>query len=285
MASQDWFEKDFYAILGVPRDADEATIKKAYRKLARTHHPDRNPGDTASEQRFKEVGEAHSVLADPEKRREYDAVRQMARGGARFTAGGPGGGNGGFEDVFSSMFGGGAGPTGGPAAEHLGEEVVEVGLAALTAAGPPGGEPHPLTATPAERAEHVLEAAAATRATRAETGAAVRHLADRVVLLALLGVGEHGVGLTDVLEALLGRGVPGVLVGVVLAGELAVGLLDRGRVGVLGDAEDRVEVLLEPVLAGHGASSRCLRVVAVGGAQSGSATVTRAGRSTCSPAR
>src|SRR5688572_20375608 len=112
MASQDWFEKDFYAILGVPRDADEATIKKAYRKLARTHHPDRNPGDTASEQRFKEVGEAHSVLADPEKRREYDAVRQMARGGARFTAGGPGGGNGGFEDVFSSMFGGGAG--GGP---------------------------------------------------------------------------------------------------------------------------------------------------------------------------
>ena len=111
MASQDWFEKDFYAILGVPPDADDAAIKKAYRKLARTHHPDRNPGDTASEQRFKEIGEAHSVLADPEKRREYDAVRQMARGGARFTAGGPGGANGGFEDVFSSMFGGGGGGT------------------------------------------------------------------------------------------------------------------------------------------------------------------------------
>jgi hypothetical protein len=65
----------------------------------------------------------------------------------------------------------------------------------------------------------------------------VRHLAHRVVLLALLRVGEHGVGLADVLELLL-RGVPGVLVGVVLARELAVGLLDRGLVGILGDAED-----------------------------------------------
>ena len=109
MASQDWFEKDFYAILGVPQDADDATIKKAYRKLARTHHPDRNPGDKVAEQRFKDVGEANSVLSDPEKRREYDAVRQMTRGGARFTAGGPGGGSGGFDDVFSSMFGGGGG--------------------------------------------------------------------------------------------------------------------------------------------------------------------------------
>ena len=113
MASQDWFEKDFYAILGVPHDADAAAIKKAYRKLARTYHPDQNPGDASAEQRFKEIGEAHSVLADPEQRREYDAVRQMARGGARFTAGGPGGGNGGFEDVFSSMFGGGGGGGGG----------------------------------------------------------------------------------------------------------------------------------------------------------------------------
>ena len=111
MASQDWFEKDFYAILGVPRDADEAAIKKAYRKLARKHHPDQNAGEAAAEQRFKDIGEANSVLSDPEKRREYDAVRQMASGGARFTAGGPGGsaGGGGFDDVFSSMFGGGGG--------------------------------------------------------------------------------------------------------------------------------------------------------------------------------
>jgi molecular chaperone DnaJ len=114
MASQDWFEKDFYAILGVPQDADAAQIKKAYRKLARKHHPDQNPGDAAAEQRFKDIGEANSVLSDPEQRREYDAIRQMARGGARFTAGGPGGaGAGGFEDVFSSMFGGGGGGAGG----------------------------------------------------------------------------------------------------------------------------------------------------------------------------
>ncbi|GAA2167242.1 DnaJ C-terminal domain-containing protein [Pedococcus bigeumensis] len=112
MASQDWFEKDFYAILGVPQDADQAAIKKAYRKLARAHHPDQNAGDAAAEQRFKDVGEANSVLSDPEKRREYDAVRQMARGGARFTAGGPGGGAAGFDDVFSTMFGGGG--RGGP---------------------------------------------------------------------------------------------------------------------------------------------------------------------------
>jgi molecular chaperone DnaJ len=112
MASQDWFEKDFYAILGVPQDADDAAIKKAYRKLARKYHPDQNPGDVAAEQRFKDIGEANSVLSDPEKRREYDAIRQMTRGGARFTAGGPGGGAGGFEDVFSAMFGGGA-PGGG----------------------------------------------------------------------------------------------------------------------------------------------------------------------------
>ena len=108
MASQDWFEKDFYAVLGVPSDADDAAIKKAYRKLARTHHPDKNAGDPAAEQKFKDITEAHSVLSDPKQRQEYDAVRQMARGGARFTAGGPGGGPGaaGFEDVFSSMFGG-----------------------------------------------------------------------------------------------------------------------------------------------------------------------------------
>ena len=91
MASQDWFEKDFYAILGVPQDADAATIKKAYRKLARTMHPDHNVGDAKAEERFKEIGEAYAVLCDPEKRREYDAIRAMSHGGARFTAGGAGG--------------------------------------------------------------------------------------------------------------------------------------------------------------------------------------------------
>ena len=113
MASQDWFEKDFYAILGVPQDADAAEIKKTYRRRARKEHPDQNPGDPAAEQRFKDIGEAYAVLSDPEQRKQYDAIRSMAHGGARFTAGGPGGpGGGGFEDVFSQMFGGGA-PGGG----------------------------------------------------------------------------------------------------------------------------------------------------------------------------
>jgi molecular chaperone DnaJ len=109
MASQDWIEKDFYATLGVAKDADAATIKKAYRKLARTLHPDQNAGDAKAEERFKDVGEAYAVLSDPEQRQQYDQIRAMTHGGARFTAGGPGGG-GGFEDLFSGMFGGGAGP-------------------------------------------------------------------------------------------------------------------------------------------------------------------------------
>ncbi len=115
MASQDWFEKDFYAILGVPADADSASIKKAYRKLARKLHPDQNPGDKAAEKRFKEIGEAYAVLSSPEERKQYDAIRSMSRGGARFTSGGPqgGGGGAGFEDVFSNLFGGGGG-RGGP---------------------------------------------------------------------------------------------------------------------------------------------------------------------------
>ena len=114
MASQDWFEKDFYAILGVAHDADAATIKKTYRKRARTMHPDHNVGDAKAEERFKEVGEAYAVLSDPEQRKEYDAIRAMSGGGARFTAGGPGGGGAGFEDIFSAFGQGGQGGQAGP---------------------------------------------------------------------------------------------------------------------------------------------------------------------------
>ncbi|MEY2676106.1 MAG: hypothetical protein RL510_126, partial [Actinomycetota bacterium] len=119
MASQDWFEKDFYKILGVAKDVSDAELKKVYRKLARQYHPDSNPGDAKAEARFKEISEAFSVLSDAEQRKEYDAVRAMG-GGARFTggAGGPGGagfpggfggaaGGAGFEDVFANLFGGG----------------------------------------------------------------------------------------------------------------------------------------------------------------------------------
>jgi len=106
MASQDWFDKDFYKVLGVSKDVTPAELKKAYRKLARKYHPDSNPGNPAAEAKFKELSEAHSVLADPEQRKEYDAVRAMGTG-ARFTAPGGGGQAGGFEDVFGGMFGGG----------------------------------------------------------------------------------------------------------------------------------------------------------------------------------
>ena len=104
MASQDWVEKAFYAVLGVKKDVTEAELRKAYRKLARQYHPDSNPGDAAAEARFKEISEAHSVLSDPAQRAEYDQLRAMGSG-ARFTAGGAPGG---FDDVFGGMFGGGA---------------------------------------------------------------------------------------------------------------------------------------------------------------------------------
>src|SRR5262245_35505904 len=104
MAGQDWFEKDFYATLGVPTDADAAALKKAYRKLARQHHPDANDGNDA---KFKEIGEAYSALSDPEQRQPYDAIRTMSHGGARFAPGG--GGAGGFEDLLGGLFGGAGG--------------------------------------------------------------------------------------------------------------------------------------------------------------------------------
>ena len=103
MANQDWFDRDFYKSLGVASDASDPEIKKAYRKLAKDLHPDKNPGDAKAEQRFKEVSEAYSVLSDPGQRKEYDAVRAMAHGRARFTAGsGPSGGF--SDDVFSGFF-------------------------------------------------------------------------------------------------------------------------------------------------------------------------------------
>ena len=105
MASQDWFDKDFYRVLGVSKDVSDADLKKTYRKLARTYHPDSNQGDATAEAKFKEISEAYSVLSDAEQRKEYDQIRAMGSG-ARFTAGGQGAG--GFEDVFS-MFGQGRG--------------------------------------------------------------------------------------------------------------------------------------------------------------------------------
>lgn len=125
MAAEDirreWFEKDYYAILGVPKNADATAIKKAYRKLAQQHHPDANPGNAQAEDRFKEISAAYDVLGDPDKRAAYDRAREMGTagfGGGGFPGGTgtgwPGGGFGGaqtvdLEDLLGGMFGGRSG--------------------------------------------------------------------------------------------------------------------------------------------------------------------------------
>jgi molecular chaperone DnaJ len=102
-------DKDFYKILGVAKDASDADIKKAYRKLARQYHPDTNSGEAAAEKKFKDISEAYSVLSDPDERQQYDAIRAMG-GGARFAPHGAGStANGGFEDLFGGLFTGGGG--------------------------------------------------------------------------------------------------------------------------------------------------------------------------------
>ena len=85
-------KRDYYEVLGVPKDADEAALKKAYRALAKKYHPDANPGDKEAEQKFKEASEAYSVLSDPEKRRQYDQFGHAAFEGGAGGAGGYGGG-------------------------------------------------------------------------------------------------------------------------------------------------------------------------------------------------
>jgi molecular chaperone DnaJ len=86
--------KDFYQVLGVAEKASQDEIKKAYRKLAKKHHPDANPNDASAAERFKEIGEAYSVLSDPDKRKQYDQMRKL--GGLGFGRGQPGTGPGGY---------------------------------------------------------------------------------------------------------------------------------------------------------------------------------------------
>jgi molecular chaperone DnaJ len=141
VSSKDWLEKDYYKVLGVTRSASAEDIKKAYRKLARELHPDRNPDDKNAETKFKDVSEANAVLSDPAKRREYDDTRALFGNGAlrRNARAGGGGGvpfdlgdlfgagapttstgerrfGGGFTDLFGSLFTGGSARTSrGPA--------------------------------------------------------------------------------------------------------------------------------------------------------------------------
>jgi molecular chaperone DnaJ len=129
-------QQDFYAVLGVPASATQDEIKKQYRKLAAKHHPDKNPNDPKAADTFKAISEAYQTLGDPEKRKQYDQMRQLGafggfggsgtRGAGARGAGAPGGGGpnvrfdefdigglGGLGDIFSSMFGGGSTRTGG----------------------------------------------------------------------------------------------------------------------------------------------------------------------------
>jgi molecular chaperone DnaJ len=129
MSTKDWIEKDFYKVLGVSKTANAAEIKKAYRALARTHHPDANANDAKSEAKFKDVSEAYDVLSDPAKRKEYDEARSLFGGGGFRGAGGQpgnfnfdlgdvfgrgGGTGGGLGDVLGGLFNRGGGTTRAP---------------------------------------------------------------------------------------------------------------------------------------------------------------------------
>jgi molecular chaperone DnaJ len=140
MSTKDYLEKDYYKVLGVPKDAPAADIKKAYRKLARQYHPDANKGDAASEERFKEISEAYDVLSDDKRRKEYDEARSLFGGGFRpggasgnfpFDLGDLLGGNtsgsaGGLGDILGGIFNRGRTGTGGPTTQAPGRRGADV---------------------------------------------------------------------------------------------------------------------------------------------------------------
>ncbi len=130
-AQREWFEKDYYKTLGVEPSSTAKEITKAYRKLARDLHPDKNPGDAVAEEKFKEVASAYDVLGDDAKRKEYDEVRTMGPMAGMGGRGAPGAGGftfnvddmggGGLGDLFGNMFGrGGQGRGRGGASSGVG---------------------------------------------------------------------------------------------------------------------------------------------------------------------
>ena len=119
-------KRDYYEVLGVDKNADDAALKKAYRALAKKYHPDMNPGDKEAEKKFKEASEAYAVLSDPEKRRQYDQFGHAAFDGGAGGAGGFGGFdfNGAdfgdiFGDIFGDLFGGRRGSAALPVRESV----------------------------------------------------------------------------------------------------------------------------------------------------------------------
>lgn len=113
MSQKDYIEKDYYKVLGVSKGASADEIKKAFRKIARDNHPDAHPGDKAAEQRFKDASEAHSVLSDPAKRKEYDEMRGLLGAGGPFrNFGRPGAGPTNLDDLFARTNLGGDGGLG-----------------------------------------------------------------------------------------------------------------------------------------------------------------------------
>ncbi|MDR2975036.1 MAG: molecular chaperone DnaJ [Propionibacteriaceae bacterium] len=141
MSQKDWLEKDYYAVLGLKKDATDDQIKKAFRKLARQYHPDQNKSPEA-EQKFKDVTEAHDVLSDSKTRQEYDQARSLyGSGGFRFPGSGGGGARGGsvnFDDLFSGGNIGGMGAGMGGLGDLLGGLFNQAG-GRSTARGPKRG--------------------------------------------------------------------------------------------------------------------------------------------------
>ncbi|MFF4774590.1 molecular chaperone DnaJ [Microtetraspora fusca] len=119
MSTKDYLEKDYYAVLGVPKSATAAEIKTAYRKLARQYHPDANKGNTETEEKFKEVSEAYDVLSDTKRRKEYDEARTLFGSGLGGYAGTGASRGGGFNFDFGDLFSGTG--QGGSAGDRIGD--------------------------------------------------------------------------------------------------------------------------------------------------------------------